>query len=141
MTAQPQVRPQTVRPTDPVSAILIRSVATVDVDEPLASVAETLIADEVGALVVLTPHAPVGVISERDVVRSVAAGADLGSVEAGDAMSAELVSAREDDSIAAVAACMLDGGIRHVPVMRGNKLVGIVSMRDVLAVMAGAVAR
>jgi CBS domain-containing protein len=138
MTTRQQMTPQVSRPSDPVRAILNRSVATIDTAEPLTSVAEMLAAGEVGALVVLTPHGPIGVISERDVVRLVATNSDLGSVEAGDAMSPELVSAQEDDTIAAVAAWMLDYGIRHVPVMRDHSLVGIVSMRDVLAVMAAA---
>jgi len=138
MIAQPQVLPQTVRPSDPLRAILIRPVATVDVGESLAAVAETLAANELGALVVLTAHGPVGIVSERDLVRFVAAGVDLRHVEAGDAMTAELVCAGEDDTVATAAARMLRGGIRHLPVTRDGRLVGMVSMRDVLAVMAAA---
>jgi CBS domain-containing protein len=137
MTAQTFGQLQTARPADPVRTILMRPVATVDVAESMTSVAEWLAADEVGAVVVTTAaYGPVGVVSERDVVRLVAARADLGSVEAGEAMSPDLVSAQEEETIAIVAARMLEGGIRHLPVMRGKQLVGIVSMRDVLAVMA-----
>ncbi len=137
MTTQSQLSPQVVRPTDPVRTIVTRFVATVGVGESLASVAESLAADEIGAVVVETPYGPVGVLSERDVVRLVATGADLRTVEAGDAMSPELIWAEERDSITAVAHNMIDYGIRHMPVMRDHKIVGIVSMRDVLAVLTG----
>lgn len=137
MTAQSQLSPQVVRPTDPVQAIVTRFVATVGVGESVASVAESLAADEIGAVVVETPYGPVGVLSERDVVHVVATGADPRTVEAGDVMSPELIWAREHDSIIAVAHSMIDYGIRHMPVMRDRTIVGIVSMRDVLAVLAG----
>jgi CBS domain-containing protein len=137
MTAQSQLSPQVVRPTDPVRTIVTRFVATVGVGESLASAAESLAADEIGAVVVETPRGPVGVLSERDVVRLVATGADLRTVDVGDVMSPELIWAEEHDSVAAVAHSMIDYGIRHIPVMHDHEIVGIVSMRDVLAVLAG----
>ena len=134
-------RPASVRPSDPVIRIARYPVEAVDAGVPLRTVAETLAADDIGALVVLAPHAPAGVVSERDVVRFVAAGDDLDNSEAADAINSDLVCAGPDDSVAAVAAMMLDCQIRHVPILRDHTLVGMVSIRDVLQVFAEAAAR
>jgi signal-transduction protein with cAMP-binding, CBS, and nucleotidyltransferase domain len=109
-------------------------VETVEAGVSLRAIAETLTEDDIGAVVVLAPHAPAGVVSERDIVRFVAVGDDLDNSEAADAISSDLVYARPDDSVADVAAMMLDSQIRHVPILRDQTLVGLVSIRDVLQV-------
>ena len=88
----------------------------------------------VGALVVVDDDQVVGMISERDVVRRLhydgqhTLGADVGSL-----MTADVVSVSPSDSVDAVAQTMTDNRIRHVPVIADGRLVGIVTIGDVVA--------
>jgi CBS domain-containing protein len=93
-----------------------------------------MLAAEVGAVVVLDGDQIAGILSERDVVRAVAQQADLGRLTAGQLASRSVETATLDEDTADVARRMLETGIRHLPVQRGSTLVGMISMRDVLAV-------
>lgn len=112
--------------------------ATVGPEESLLSVAQELVAGDIGAVLVTAAGAPTGLLSERDIVTVVATGGDLEDQQAGDVMTTDLVTAAPHDSIAEVGALMRDAGVRHVPVRDGETYVGIVSVRDVLAVLLDA---
>jgi CBS domain-containing protein len=101
----------------------------------LREVARELADDEIGAVLVERPGGTVGLMSERDVIGAAAAGDDLDDRQVADLMSTDLVTARPDDTISAVAALMDDAGVRHVLVTDGATVVGIVSVRDVLPVL------
>ncbi|GEL17090.1 CBS domain-containing protein [Pseudonocardia asaccharolytica] len=122
-------------PADPVKKIMAELVATVGYDESLRSVAQELVADEVGAVVVTSTGEPLGLISERDLVTVEATGGDLDTRQAADVMTTDLVTARREDSIESVGRLMLDAGVRHIVIKDGDDMVGLVSMRDVLAVL------
>lgn len=94
---------------------------------------EVMAAHEVGAVMVATGGRTVGILSERDIVSALAAGADPDEVTAAGAMSHDVVSVRPDDTLYDAAVDMLDLAIRHVPVLdeRGTAL-GMVSVRDLL---------
>jgi CBS domain-containing protein len=85
----------------------------------LREVARELADDEIGAVPVLGPGGPVGLISERDLIGAVAAGDDLDDRQVADLMSTDLVTARPGDTIGAVAALMDDAGVRHILVADG----------------------
>ena len=74
-------------------------------------------------------------MSERDISRAVAAGLDLDTTHAGDVMAVDLASARADDTILRVATRMLANGVRHMPIMDGDAVIGVVSERDVLGAL------
>lgn len=95
--------------------------------------AEVMAEQSIGAVVVATDRGAVGILSERDVVCAIAAGADPDGATVAGAMSHEVVSVRPDDTLYDAAVDMLDLGIRHVPVLddRGRAL-GMVSVRDLL---------
>jgi CBS domain-containing protein len=88
-------------------------------------------------LIVRASAEPVGLISERDVVTVLATGGDLDGHQAMDIMTTDLVTADTTDSIASVGTLMLDAGVRHIIVCEGGSVVGLVSIRDVLAVLLG----
>lgn len=94
---------------------------------------EVMAANEIGAVMVATGRGTVGILSERDIVSALAAGADPDEVTAAGAMSHDVVSVRPDDTLYDAAVDMLDLGIRHVPVLdeRGTAC-GMVSVRDLL---------
>ena len=73
-----------------------------------------------------------GIITERDVLRSIAAGQDSDSELAGDHLTRDVVFADPDWSLDEAAAAMLRGGFRHLIVLGGGDVVGVLSMRDVV---------
>ena len=115
-----------------VKSLMKWPVAVVAESTSLRQVAEALVADEVGALAVVEHGHLIGVISERDVVRQVAAGVDAEHKRAGDMMSTEPVTVTPEDTVEHAAALMREAEVRHLPVVDGTELVGFVSIRDVL---------
>jgi CBS domain-containing protein len=133
----PPAPPRTVRPNDPVERIMSAPVATIDEQDSLRATALTLADSEVGALVVLSARTPLGIISERDVVHALAAGGNPDEVSAANVIGVTAIWASPTDSISRVAGLMRDAGVRHIPLRTQDALVGIVSIRDILAVMYG----
>lgn len=124
---------------DPVAKIMVEDLIEVDPGESLRSVAQELVADEIGVVFVRTPGGPVGLISERDLVNALVGGGDFDTRQAADIATTDLVVAQAEDSIASVGQLMLKSGVRHIAVREGDTVVGLVSIRDVLAVLlAGA---
>jgi signal-transduction protein with cAMP-binding, CBS, and nucleotidyltransferase domain len=124
-----------IAPTQPVSTIATPIIAEVDSARTLRSVAEELLADEVGMVLVRSPGRPTGLISERDLVTVLATGGDPWSTRAADVMTTDLVAVAPTASIVEVGTRMLDSGIRHVVLEDGDRVVGVVSLRDVLRAM------
>lgn len=92
----------------------------------------------VGAAVVLDPeaHGP-GVITERDILRSVGAGEDPDRERVADHLTAQLTFAAPDWSLEQAAATMVRGGFRHLVVVEGAEMAGVLSMRDIVRVWTG----
>ncbi|GAY07375.1 cyclic nucleotide-binding/CBS domain-containing protein [Pseudonocardia sp. N23] len=127
-----------VRTDDPVRRVMRAPVASVTADRSARELAEELLADEIGAVLVDGTHGPVGIVSERDVITALATGGDLDRLQAADLMSTELVWADPQDAIGDVARRMHDAGVRHVPVRGTSGTVGgMVSVREILDVFAG----
>jgi CBS domain-containing protein len=96
--------------------------------------AAALMADRrVGAAVVVDPDAPgPGVITERDVLRSVGAGQDPDKELVSDHLTSQLTFAAPDWSLEQAAVAMVRGGFRHLVVVDGRELAGMLSMRDIV---------
>jgi CBS domain-containing protein len=89
----------------------------------------------VGAVSVLDGTRLVGVISERDVMsRVVAAGLDLDHTRVGDVMTRDIVVSQADESHEDGLRKMKQAGCRHLPVIQGDQLMGMISQRDLLEV-------
>lgn len=87
----------------------------------------------IGALVVVDrTSSPVGIVSERDIVRSAARNEQLFSEPVAALMTKDVVLGQPHDDLASVGYTMTERRIRHLPVMEGGKLVGIVSIGDVV---------
>jgi CBS domain-containing protein len=110
------------------------TVHTLPAEATLEQAARELLAKKVGALVVLSAEGGVvGVFSERDLVREVARrGAAALNDTAGEAMSREVITARGDETIDECLARMTDRRVRHLPVVEEVRLVGIVSIGDLV---------
>lgn len=121
--------------TDAVAEVMSRAPAEVSSGDSLRVVAEELTAGEIGAVVVRARGTVVGLVSERDVVAVVASGGDVESVQAADVMSTDLITVVAGATVSAAGEAMLEAGVRHVLVERDTDVVGVVSIRDVLAVL------
>lgn len=129
---------RTVRPVTPASEIrkvMQWPVATVDGGASLDEVAEALAADEIGALCVTEDGRLAGIVSERDLVLHLAAGADPTHLTAADVMSNELVVASPGEPVLEAARRMDEARVRHLPVLDEGRIAGIVSMRDLFTVL------
>jgi CBS domain-containing protein len=126
-------------PTDPQDAIesLIRGPpVSVAENVTLRAVAAVLSAADIGAALVRSASGSIRMVSERDVARALADDVDPDNVWSADVASAGLVTADVRDRILQVAFRMLDENIRHVAIERDGEVIGVVSSRDVFAVLA-----
>jgi CBS domain-containing protein len=88
---------------------------------------------QVGAAVVIDrDDAGVGILTERDILRSVAAGESPDTEMAGDHCTQDVVFAARNWTMEAAAAAMVRGGFRHLVVVEGQDVVGLLSMRDIV---------
>jgi CBS domain-containing protein len=126
-------------PYDPVARVMSWPVATIDHEASLEEAAEALAADNIGVLLVLNDGALVGIVSERDVVVHVAAGADLTHLRVGEVMAGDLVTTPPQAAIATAALAMAEADVRHLPVLDGQLIAGLVSIRDLVPVLASGV--
>jgi CBS domain-containing protein len=108
------------------------SVARIDPEATMQDVVDELDADEVGLLLVGTADHVVGVVSERDVVRMLAARRDPAVTKAIEVASTTPVWCEATATVHEVAELMMEQYVRHVLVGENGKLVGIVSARDLL---------
>jgi CBS domain-containing protein len=110
------------------------AVTTGDPSMTMADVTRCLAEQRIGAIVMTDPSGGVvGIISERDVVRAVAGGGtDVLSQPASRFMTASVVTCSPGQSLHELMDMMTRGRFRHVPVVHHGKLVGIVSIGDVI---------
>ena len=111
-----------------------RHVVKIRTVDPISTAVQRLAEERIGALVVVDRWGNLaGMLSERDVVRELAAhGADTLQCEAHELMTPDVTTCAPDDRVDAVMAVMSAHRVRHLPVMENGQLVGIVSMGDLV---------
>jgi CBS domain-containing protein len=108
-------------------------VVTVGPDCTILDVVQTLVDHNIGAVVVVEDDRPVGIVSERDILKLTARGPErLADTLARSVMSRELVTSVLDDDLDRVMHIMTDHRVRHLPILSRGRLVGIVSIGDVV---------
>lgn len=109
------------------------AVATVTPETSVAAMVAELTSRRIGALLVMDGDRVAGVVSERDIVRALAGhGGEALALSARDVMTSPVISISPGDSVARAMALMTDRRIRHLPVMDSGKLVGLVSIGDLV---------
>lgn len=112
---------------------MARDLVTVAPDEVLGVAAKRMAERRVGAALVLEGERLGGILTERDVLKAVAAGgAERQPVSAW--MTPHPETIEPDDSLDHAAVLMIHGGFRHLPVVEGGRVVGILSIRDLVRV-------
>lgn len=113
---------------------VIRPVAiTMSPTATIREIAVQMTANDIGLVVIAGEGRLLGVVSERDLVRALAEESDPDDERASDIMSVDVLSTEASATIDEAAELMVDGGVRHLPVVEDGRVIGVVSMRDVLA--------
>jgi CBS domain-containing protein len=113
-----------------VGEIMSGDVLAVDPSTGLREAASRMHERRVGAVVVLDGSRLVGILTERDVLRAVATDRVDGPVS--DAMTRDPDTVESDEQAGQAAAVMIHGGFRHLPVVDGDSVVGMISIRDLV---------
>lgn len=108
-------------------------VLTIGPAHTLREAARMMAARQVGAAVVVNPdHAGVGILTERDILISVASGDSPDAEVADEHCTQDVVFAARNWTMENAAAAMMRGGFRHLVVVEGQDVVGLLSMRDIV---------
>ena len=91
---------------------------------------------EVGSVAVCDGSRLVGIFTERDVLRLAGEAAALDQVRVADAMTRQVITVSADTDLLSAARLMGERKVRHLPVVEGDNLLGMIGIRDVLAALA-----
>lgn len=119
-----------------VRALYRPEVVSADPDEALMDAAARMQYQEIGSVAVLEHGRLIGILTERDVARALADGIDPSQTAVRSYMTEEPVTVTPETDAAKAAATMLNLGVRHLPVVEGGQVVGMVSSRDLLSLEA-----
>lgn len=109
------------------------SVVTIEPDRTVHDAMRILVENNIGSVIVTRDGSTVGILTERDVLRLGAANPEsLASTLVGEAMTRELVVGVADDLVEYAASVMTSNRIRHLPIMDGERLTGVLSIGDVV---------
>jgi len=109
------------------------SVATTTPGASVSEAAAGMVKANVGSAVVMQGSFLAGILTERDVLRAAASGEDLSASSVAAWMTPDPQSATPDTSVTEAAQIMLLNGFRHLPVVDGRTVCGVVSLRDLFA--------
>lgn len=108
-------------------------VITVAPDAPVREAVGILVSKGIGSLVILTADGAVaGLIAERDILRALASNDRVMDEPVQEVMVRNVIIGMPQDDISAVAQTMLEKRVRHLPIVEDGRLIGIVSIGDVL---------
>jgi CBS domain-containing protein len=108
-------------------------VAATTPDTPVAEAAAVMVRANVGSAVVMQGRFLVGILTERDVLRATASGENLATSLVSDWMTPNPQAASPETPVEEAAQIMLLNGFRHLPIVDGREVCGVVSLRDLFA--------
>ncbi|MGD6850935.1 MAG: CBS domain-containing protein [Candidatus Bathyarchaeia archaeon] len=113
-----------------VKDIMTKKVITVEANRTVFEAAELMTEKGVGCIIVVIEAFPVGIITERDIVRRIVAKRSSLDLKVTEVMTKTLITVDPDTSVREAARIMSTNRIRRLPVLKNNKLVGIVVASD-----------
>ncbi len=116
-----------------IGELMTRDLLVVAPEDTLGEAAQRMVDRGIGSAVVLDYGRLIGILTERDVLRAVADRIHSSEARVREWMTTDPITATEDTPPHDAAKTMLDNGFRHLPVVSGERAVGIVSIRDVAA--------
>jgi CBS domain-containing protein len=109
------------------------AVVTINPDATVTEFLAGLARHNIGAMVVVGPDGVIGIVSERDIVRELHThGASVLSRPVSKIMTAGISTCSKTDTIDSISVLMTENRVRHVPVLDNGKLIGIVSIGDIV---------
>jgi CBS domain-containing protein len=114
-----------------VSAIMSNKVVTVKSTEKASKALQTMVRHKIGSIVVVEKGKPVGILTERDISTRIAKGQNVRGMLVRSVMSKSLVTIGPSAEVWQAVEQMVRKDIRRLPVMEGDKLVGMVTERDI----------
>jgi CBS domain-containing protein len=125
-------------PSRPSRALTVRDVMTTRVvttspDDPVADAAAAMVGQKVGSALIMQGRFLTGILTERDVLRAAASGSDLANSPVSAWMTKDPEQASPDTTVEDALQLMLLHGFRHLPVLEGREVRGVVSLRDLAA--------
>jgi len=121
-----------------VSEIMTKATVTDAAQDSLAEAAARMWNAQTGSLLVMEGEHLVGIVTERDVLRAIAHGMDPNQVPVKDLMRTDVITVGPQTTLKEAAKLMATKWIRHLPVVEGSRVVGILSQRDLTGVLAEA---
>jgi CBS domain-containing protein len=108
---------------------------TVGPDHTIRQTARLMAERRVGSAIVVDPDGSgTGIITERDILYAIGSGLDPDVARTADHLTWDVVYARPDWTISEAATAMVRGGLRHLVVLEGDEVLGVISVRDILRV-------
>ena len=118
----------------PVRDVMTRPVITADADIDVLTAAKRMALANVGCLIVISGEKPIGILTERDLVKKIVAkAADPQAVNVGEVMSSPLVTISPEASLRDAASLMLKSGVKRLPVTSNERLEGIITDTDLVS--------
>jgi CBS domain-containing protein len=109
------------------------AVATITPETSVSGLLNELSLHNIGAMVVVSPDGVIGIVSERDVVRKLhERGGDLLRLPVSEIMTTMVATCTPNDTVDHLSALMTNKRVRHIPVLENGRLVGIVSIGDIV---------
>lgn len=122
-----------------VADVMTNASVTESPSDSLRSAADTMWRQQTGSLLVMDADDLVGIITERDVMKAVAQGKDVDATPVSDVMTKDVLTIGPDTTAHEAARHMAARWIRHLPVVEGGRVVGLVSQRDLVGIFAALV--
>ena len=112
--------------------IMTTEVVTVGPHYNVADVASLMIARRIGSVIVLEEERVLGILTERDILKVIGGGEDPKTVAAHEALTDDLYTIAPDASVDEAARKMTKAKVRHLPVIADDRVIGILSIRDLV---------
>ncbi len=119
-----------------VSEVMTEASISESPTDTLRAAATLMWREQTGSLVVLDGENLVGIITERDILKATAQDVDVDALTVGEVMTGEVVTTTADMALHDAARIMAQHWIRHLPVVDGERVVGMLSQRDIMGVFA-----
>jgi CBS domain-containing protein len=119
--------------------LMVQQVKTLEETATVTEASKLMSEYNIGAVIIMSPiQEPVGIFTERDLLKRVVAhGLDPKTTKLAQVMTHKFVCVQTSDELKDLAEIMITGNFRHLPVVEGRKLQGMLSIRDVVKFLAG----
>jgi CBS domain-containing protein len=118
-------------PTNTIAAVMTKQPTVLESDSPVMDAARVMRDSDIGDVIVIEGGSVCGIVTDRDiVVRGIASGKDPATTQLGEICSKDVTTVSSDTPVEEVVRLMRDRAIRRLPVVDGDRPVGVVSLGD-----------